>query len=163
MIRKIKNKKGFLLGEETLKIIIAVICLLFLVYLIISVYNANSSAKKLDEAKNVLARADQIVTHLSVGGEEQLDIPNPEKWHLLSFTQVEKPNSCLNEKCLCICPTPTINLIKSQIKQCDDKGTCLIMKNLANPDMDIKITGTDPLLFVNIKNIDSAIVIGEKK
>ena len=37
------------------------------------------------------------------------------------------------------------------------------MKNLANPDMDIKITGTDPLLFVEIKNIDSAIVIGEKK
>lgn len=163
MIAKIKNKKGFLLGEETLKIIIAVICLLFLAYLIISVYNANSSAKKLEEAKGILARADQIISHLAVGQSESLDIPNPEGWHLLSFTQVEKPNSCLGGKCICICPTPTINIIKSQTKKCDEKGACLPLFNLANQDMDVKITGTDPLVFINIKNIDSAIVVEERK
>ena len=49
-----KNKRGFLLAEETLKIIIAVICIVFLVYILVAVYNSHSADKKIEQAKEVL-------------------------------------------------------------------------------------------------------------
>ena len=51
---KMKCKKGFLLVEETLKIIIALISLIFLVYFLVSLYMANQNAKNLEWAKSSL-------------------------------------------------------------------------------------------------------------
>jgi hypothetical protein len=158
-----KNKKGFMLGEETLKIIVAVICIVFLVYILVAIYNSNNSAKKIEDSKNVLARIGTIASSLEEGEIENQDIPNPEGWHLYSFIEEKKPNSCLNENCLCICDNVLIKKISSQEKKCDEKGACLIMPTLSTLNMDLEIRGVDELLFIGIKKQNGEILIGELK
>jgi len=163
MNKIIKNKRGFLLAEETLKILVAVICLVFLSYILIGLYNSNTSAKKFDEAKNVLSRIETIILSLDEGAIESQDIPYPKGWHLYSFVGEEKPNSCLNGNCLCICDNVLIEAIKSQAKKCDEKGVCLVVPNLATSDMDLEIIGAEELLRIGIKKQNEEILIGELK
>jgi hypothetical protein len=159
----IKNKRGFLLAEETLKIIVAVICIIFLVYILVSIYNSNTSAKKIEEAKDVLLRVETIVTALTEGEIESQDVSNPQGWHIYTFTEEIKPNSCLNENCLCICDNSLIKQLKSQAKQCDDKGTCIIIPSLATSGLDLKINNADDLLFIGIRKQNNQIFVGELK
>ena len=49
-----RNRRGFLLAGETLKIIIAVICIGFLVYFLISLYLTSKNSKDLEFAKESL-------------------------------------------------------------------------------------------------------------
>ncbi|MEK6832507.1 MAG: hypothetical protein AABY32_00540 [Nanoarchaeota archaeon] len=158
-----KNRKGFMLAEETLKMVVAVICIIFLIYILVAVYNSNASAKKIEEAKDILLRIEGIVNNLEEGAIENQDIPNPKGWHLYSFIGEEKPNSCLNDNCLCICDSILIKMIKSQEKKCDEKGACLAISNLATAELDLKIRNVDELLFIRIKKQDGGILIGELK
>lgn len=158
-----KNKKGFLLAEETLKIIIAVICIIFLIYLLIAVYNSSTSEKKLEQAKDSLSRLEVIISSLVEGGSERQDVPQPVGWHVYSFVGDEKPNSCLNEKCVCICAKSQIELLRSQAAKCDKTGECLIVENLAMDEFDFKINNADNLLFVGIKNVNSKIFLEESR
>ena len=127
-----KNKRGFLLGEETLKIVIAVICIVFLVYFLMSLYLTNKTGKNLELAKASL-------THLineTDNKNTQVEIYNPEGWSICSFPQTIKrklitspeeviPKQCSNlgwDNCLCICKTKLYSDID---KQCDKNGFCL--------------------------------------
>jgi hypothetical protein len=163
MINFKRDKKGFMLAEETIKILVAVICIIFLVYILVAIYNSNSSAKKIEDAKDVLARIELITSSLKEGAVENQDIPNPDGWHLYSFIGEEKPNSCLNDNCLCICDNVLIKMFKSQAKKCDEKGTCLAISNLATDNLDLKINGADKLLFIGIKKQNGEILIEELK
>jgi hypothetical protein len=158
-----KNKRGFLLAEETLKIIIAVICILFLVYLLVALYNSNSAEKKILEAKDVLSRTSSIISSLGDGESENQDIPNPKGWHLYSFVGEEKPNSCLNDNCLCICGATLIKQLKSQASKCDKEGTCLVVERLAATEIDYKISSAGNLLFIEIKKQNGRIFVEEAK
>src|SRR4030042_2368410 len=158
-----KNKKGFLLGEETLKIIIAVICIVFLIYLLVAIYNSSTGEKKIAQAKEIFSRTEAIASSLKEGESERQDVPNPEGWHLYSFIEYEKPNACAGEGCLCICEKALITPLNSQAAKCDKKGACLIIKNLASSGTDIKIRGPDNLLFIQIKNQNNRIFIGRSE
>jgi len=48
------NKKGFLLAEETLKIVVAVISITFLIYFLTSLYFARIDGENLRKAEAVL-------------------------------------------------------------------------------------------------------------
>ncbi len=163
------NKKGFLLAEETLKIIIAVICVLFLVYLLAALYNTNSSDKKLNQAKEVLTVTDEdsrsieaIILSLKEGDEEVKDISQPSGWYLYSFVGQERPNSCLNQRCLCICQKPLIEKINSRAEKCDDKGVCLVVPNLAASEINLKIGSGRSALFLEIKKQSGKVFIEER-
>lgn len=158
-----KNKRGFLLAEETLKIIIAVICIVFLVYLLVSVYNSSISEKKLEQARESLSRLEVVISSLVEGGVERQDIPHPKGWHLYSFVGGEKPNSCLNENCVCICEKSTIEILRSQAAKCDKKGECLVVENLAIDEFDFRINNVEDLLFVNIKNQNGKIFLEKSR
>ena len=128
------DKKGFLLAEETLKIILAVIAIGFLAYLLFSLYNANKDAKDLELAKESL---DHLIQEINVQRAE-VQIYNPKKWEIYSWpntyikgilfwktTEEGMPMSCLNlgwNNCICICKKITPD-------KCDSKGVCL-----NNPD-----------------------------
>jgi type II secretory pathway pseudopilin PulG len=150
------DKKGFLLAEETLKVIIAAICIIFLIVLIIAVYNAITGSKKTEQAQENLNRINDIIVSLENGESENKDITNPEGWHLLGFVYGNKPNSCLNNNCLCICKG-------TDAEKCDKrgKGSCLIVTNLTNSNLDIKIKGPSDLTFINIKKQENKILITE--
>jgi len=128
------NKKAFLLTEETLKIIIAVIAISFLIYLLSSLYFANRSSKDLEVAKFSLNHLIEEINSLEEGETRDVEIFNPRNWHLMSwpheittgflfFTdeRIETPRSCSNlgwENCLCICR-------KDNPDNCDEKGFCM--------------------------------------
>lgn len=148
------NKKGgLLLAEETLKVVIAAICIIFLIVLIVAVYKAISGAKEKEQAEENLNRINDIILSLENGGEENSDIANPEGWHLISFVDEEKPNSCLNTCCLCICKGKTA-------EKCDKrgKGVCLVVENLANGKVSIEIKSPT---FITLLKQDGKIFIGE--
>ena len=156
------NKKGFLLAEETLKIIIAVICISLLVYLLVSIYNNKTGGEKKLFAKGVLDRTGEIISSLGDNQNERQDLINPEGWYFISFTGTQaKPNLCLGKNCVCICPSAWDykDKIHRQQKKCDDKGECLVVENLANERFKIKIEGTNNLKFIRIKKDDGVISI----
>jgi hypothetical protein len=80
-----------------------------------------------------------------------------------SFVGDEKPNSCLNEKCVCICAKSPLGRLGSQAAKCDKTGECLIVENLAMDEFDFKINNADNLLFVGIKNVNSKIFLEESR
>lgn len=124
------NKKAFLLAEETLKIIVALIAISFLVYLLTSLYFTSVNNQKKREAEAELERILEIINNPLLEIEE---VPNPLPfgWSLFSFVGDEKkPNSCLGKNCLCICYNIKVNLFDRQIKKCDKDGVCGIVENL---------------------------------
>lgn len=129
------DKKGFLLAEQTLKIILAVIAIGFLAFLLFSLYNANKTAKNLELAEESL---DFLIQEI---GEKraEVNIYNPKGWviyswpntyltglrplgiNLLGGTDTGSPQSCKNlgwGKCICICSKATPD-------KCDSTGVCL--------------------------------------
>jgi len=129
-----KDKKGFLLAEETLKIVIAVICIGFLVYFLVSLYFANKSSKDLEQAE---ASLNYLMEEIDAGRTE-IEIYNPKGWvigvwphdttkglwytvFIISETKEGLPKYCENigwESCICICN-------KNDKDTCDKLGFCL--------------------------------------
>lgn len=157
-----KQKKGFLLAEETLKIIIAVLCIGFLAYLLFSIYNNNNNTKNLDFAKSTLNSIFEAIN----GGRASVDIYNPSGWYLDVWPQTVKsgglpilgigaktetgamPLSCSNvgwKSCICICNQNTQD-------GCDNNGVCL--NNTGNFD----ITGKS----IELKNLPLTLNIDQK-
>ena len=84
----IKNKKGLLLAEETLKIIIAVIAIGFLGYLLVSLYFSAKTSKELEQAESSL----NFLLSETQSGSVTIDIYNPKNWWLISSS---------GELCIC--------------------------------------------------------------
>lgn len=165
-MKYIKDKHGFLLGEETLKILIAVICIIFLVFLLVSLYYNMTGAQKSKEAISSIELISGKITSVNNGVEEpDFLIPNPAGWFLFSFTgETPKPNACVGENCLCICRKvlvnnlPLLNLNK-QAKECDKKGICAKVSNL-NEFEKIKIENDGT--FIAIVKINEQISVNKR-
>jgi hypothetical protein len=115
------NKKGFLLAETTLKIVIAVICIGFLVYLLVSIYLNNQSTQDLELAE---ASLDHLISEINLKHTE-VEIYNPKGWWISSWSSEPFPNQCSDmgwENCLCICDD---EFYKDEKQDCNAKGICL--------------------------------------
>ncbi|MCX6747042.1 MAG: hypothetical protein NTU63_02810 [Candidatus Pacearchaeota archaeon] len=160
------NKKGFLLGEETLKIVVAVICIIFLIFLLVSVYYAVTGGQKSKEAASILNGANGLtkeIERINLGGTPKPDgffVPNPVSWYVFSFIgEDKKPNLCTGKDCLCICKNIIINIFDRQIKDCDDKGACAIVQNLKGFN---KIGIDRKGIWLSIEKINGEIEIKKK-
>jgi len=131
-----KNKNAFLLAEETVKIIIAVIAISFLAYFLISLYLTNKTEKDLKFAE---ASLEHLIEEINAEVPE-VEIYNPEEWDLVSWPYGKiLPVSCKNmgwENCLCICNAlnigdyaisliPSISVYQKTSDKCDKSGFCL--------------------------------------
>jgi hypothetical protein len=156
-----KNRRGFLLANETLKIIIAVICIMFLVYFLTMLYFSKTGTQKRVEAESTLDRIDDIVKALKVGEKERQGILAPKGWNLMSFERHNSPNSCSNEDCLCICPRAldVRGKLDRQIKKCDADGVCLGIRGLEGNPLDAKILGEGSLVSLEISKSTSGILV----
>jgi hypothetical protein len=158
-----KNRRGNLLPEETLKIVIAVICIIFLVILVTSIYFAltgSEEAKYAEASKGLISKE---ITRINNGGETNpsgLLVPNPAGWYVLSFLgNNKKPNLCTGESCICLCRNILINVFDRQIKECDSRGVCSVVPNLKSFDkIKIENSGT----FISIQKINNEIQIAKK-
>jgi hypothetical protein len=143
------KKRGFLLAEETLKIILAVIAIGFLVYLLFSLYNANKASEELELAKASLNHlAEEINSE-----KAQVEIYNPEGWFIISWPSAgEIPLSCSNlgwQNCICICDEGHITkYFKSEAESCDATGACL--ENAYKLDLTEKTKIKEPPITLDI-------------
>ncbi|MBU2053230.1 MAG: hypothetical protein KJ721_03230 [Nanoarchaeota archaeon] len=129
-----KNRRGFLLAEEILKIVIALITISFLIYFLVSLYASYSTNKKLELAK---ASLEHLISEAEAGATE-VEIYNPLGWWLYSWVAYDLPNSCSNlgwVKCLCACPEKSR---KGPIEECSSYGVCLQSKFELVEDVQIK-------------------------
>jgi|SaaInlStandDraft_4_1057021.scaffolds.fasta_scaffold80738_2 hypothetical protein len=132
-----KGKKGMLLAEETLKIVIALIAISFLVYFLVSLYFNSINSEKLEQATSSIERIKSIIENTAILIEDVTDI-TPAGWILFSFIET-KPNACAGQNCLCICPSA----FWDQEGKCDDKGVCEIVEKLESfEEIKIQSPGT---------------------
>lgn len=159
------NKKAFLLGEETIKIIVAVICIVFLIAILASIYFSATGSKSAKEAQSVINGDNGLakeITRVNSGGEPNEQgflIPNPSGWNLLSFIGDKKPNLCAGSNCICICQNVLADIFDAQIKECDKKGVCIAVSNLKSFEkIKIEKTGT----YILIKKINGILEVSRK-
>lgn len=111
------DNKGFLLGEFTLKMVIAILSILLLAYLLFGIYGTFSEKNKLAKAESTLA---EVVERVELAGSNGQDydfiMTGPEDWSLVAFLN-NLPEACLGNQCLCICDGNNRN-------KCDRLGSC---------------------------------------
>jgi hypothetical protein len=140
-----ENKRGFLLAEETLKIVLAVVCIIGLGYLLVSLYFSYSNSQDLKVAKGAL---DRLIISLN-DKEASYDIIGPNsarKWYVISWPyEGLMPESCVNlgvQNCICICKNGANDVLTSWtnsgfLSDCNDLGYCLsYSKNILVSDSD---------------------------
>lgn len=76
------NKKGQILEEETLKIILAVISIVILVGLLIALYSGVQKSKQLEQASAILKQVGDRVNSLNSGERDVMTITGPQGWYL---------------------------------------------------------------------------------
>ena len=159
---KSMKKRGMLLTEEVLKMVIAVIGLVLLSYFLVSFFYSDVKAKKQREATATIDRISQIVSSITISQGNVITL-QPQRWTLFSFTGEEKkPNQCSGQNCICICNKVVADIFDNQIKKCSKNGACLIVSDLQGFE-DIKIEayskgGTD----IHIQEIGGEIQITKK-
>ena len=152
------NKKGFLLGEFTLKTIIAIFSIILLIYLLVNIYSSFQEKSKIDQAKASLERINENVFSVSQSGVEKLFVlTSPKDWIFTYFGSDNlKPKFCQGRNCLCICEKE--GYFSNQLEKCESKGFCNIAENKIIFESDIVISSTD----IIIKKEDSGIRIRGK-
>lgn len=151
------DRRGLLLAEETLKIIIALIAIGFLVYFLTSLYFANVNTQKKQHAAASLERIADVIRNIQNEAENITDI-TPPGWYLFSFTDEEKPNLCSGINCLCICDNVFLG-IGNQAKKCDKKGVCEIVEDLEYFE---KIKIKSPGISIEVLKSGNKIIVREK-
>ena len=149
------NKKGFLLGEETLKIVLAVIAIGFLVFFLVSLYSSHTQTKDLELAE---ASLEHLIEGIDLGNQE-IEIYNPVggaiNWFILSWPFNDFiPNTCSNvgwENCICICKGGRKGEERF-VSRCDEGGICL--------ENDFKIEGDEN--YIKIENPPLILTIHEE-
>lgn len=155
-------KKGFLLAETTIKIIIAVICIGFLVYLLFSLYYANVQEKKSEEATIVLVDSPESVAVAldrvrETGVSEEKHIAKPNGWNVFSYLGNEKkPNACVGDNCVCMCDEVSFDNLfgiveNRQLSECDEDGICLVVSDLSGEKLSVEI-GSNTWIVITYAN-----------
>lgn len=138
-----RGKKGFLLAEETVKIVIALIVIGFLIWFLGSLYYKNKISRELEMATDTLNRLEEEID----AGAESFEVLGPEPgpwgakgWLLMSFPFKDDPSEIQPDKCsvhgyvncLCICGVKQFRFplgLTSLAKTCDNFGVCVEVRN----------------------------------
>jgi len=130
---RLKDRRGFFLAEETLKMVLALIGIAVLIYFLTSLYLADKDSDDLEFAQASLEHLTEQVG-LKI---EEVEIYNPDGWVILTWPRnIERgplggavaegmPKSCFNlnwENCICICKDKYFSDLD---KDCDKMGYCL--------------------------------------
>jgi hypothetical protein len=145
-----KDKKAFLLGEYTLKVIIAVLALVLLVYLLFSFYSSFTGEKDLAKAR---ATMQDLQEKMLDAKNEEVSLPllEPNGWRLISY-KLGGPQEC-TANCICLCSKE--GWFSDQVEKCDSRGICKNFQEEIN-EFNIKLR-TD----INIK-YNNGYIISEK-
>lgn len=149
--KEINGKKAILL-PETLRIIIAVLCIFLLVYLAINLYGIFTRSSELEQAKATLEGIIGKANALEDGESVEYLITGPEKWILLSYSSDNSQGLC-TKNCACICPNFGLTDNINHIEVCRKQGVCL---NLINFNSTLVQDQTDAISKTNVGKISFA-------
>jgi len=124
---KMNSKKAILL-PETLKIIIAVLCIFLLVYLSVSLYGIFTRSSKLEQAKATLEGIIGKANALEDSESVEYLITAPKDWVLLAYTPTSSQGLC-TKNCACICPKLGLRDNINYVEVCKKQGVCLNAEN----------------------------------
>lgn len=146
----VNGKRGMLLASETLKLIIAMLCIGFLVYFLGALYFTSSGGQEKQVASDLMERIQEVFASLDAGNntEGNLSELTPEGWMIISYTEEDDviPNVCVGKNCLCICDEVLVDasgILDRQVSECDESGVCEVTPNLMElPDIEIEGSGS---------------------
>jgi hypothetical protein len=119
-----RNKKAIVL-PEVLRIIIAVACIILLVYIAAKLYTILTRNHELEQAKSNLETIVSKANSLKEGESYEYMITGPKGWRIMAYS---------NEKKVCICPAYESDRDK-EIQQnllCEKQGACKNVAFIAN-------------------------------
>jgi len=109
------NKKGEgMTLNEFIKIIIAVICIAFLIYFSTLIYSGFKDKNNIKQADATLKDIIYRIEKMEVGKEASYLYLSPEKYYFLSSYDDNKVDFCSARNCLCLCKD----------SECKDFGIC---------------------------------------
>jgi len=165
MSEKRFNKKGFFLAEETLKIILAVICIGFLIFVLGKAYYSYNFDKDFQQAKDTLKYVEKEVNLMKGGEQRELMIYSPSSeekirnkvkvvdyWILVSFGGQEKPPSCAGKDCLCMCKNVWVGNLKDK---CEKEGICAVFSNKNLPVSQVDLLDLPMTLLIKQDDKDT--------
>lgn len=141
MIKNNFNKKADMMPEEALKIIMAVLGVVLLLYLAFSLYGIFMSKTQLEQASAVLSSLSGKANVLESGNNASVLVTSPRDWNLYVFNSGQiSPKLCSNSACICICEqyfsTAEIN---KAVDSCEKNGVCQKIKSpivVDTPELD---------------------------
>lgn len=148
------NKKAEdLLTPETLKIIVAVLCIVLLLYLAYQLVPKKTALAQARENLNKVYFEIQKV----VNGKSQSDffIESPNDWWVIAWPykgDKEKPSQCKTLNCICLCPIPTIASKSNSLSECNNIGVC---KDLDRPVKTMYKAEPVGAYATTVKNVES--------
>ena len=102
---------------EVLKIILAVLGIVALLYLAFSMYGLFTKKAKLEQARGTLDEITAKIDSLKDGESGKVIVLSPKDWTLVSFAaNAPKPKFCLSD-CICICDG-------TDVEDCQSAGLC---------------------------------------
>ncbi len=119
------NKKGFMLGEYTLKVIIAIFCIILLLYLLFSFYSSFTDKKNINGATSTLNDLSEKMIDAK-NEQERVTLPllEPNGWRLIGYSTGDRPEQCTGN-CICLCADRWRDRwFKDQIEKCEAIGVC---------------------------------------
>lgn len=126
LMKKIKNKKAEgLLESETLRVVIAVMCILLLVVLAYKLYGLFTKKTAIEQAKETFDQLVSKMNGLQEGGNDSYMITSPQKWVLMSNGE---------KICICSFENQGADFFRSANRQeafrvCAVNGFCSHVKN----------------------------------
>ncbi len=132
------EKRGFLLPEYVLKIVIAVLAIILLVYLAVMLYSSFFKTTELNKAKADLEHIEDFqMPKARSEGSVGFPLVSPKDWFLFSF---QDSGEWCGGRCLCICP-------EQNKKSCEVQGACKKIL-ISGAEQGIKL-GVDFILTYN--------------
>ncbi len=131
------EKKGILL-PETLKIILAVIGIVALIYLAVSMYGLFTKKNSLEQSRGTINEIEaKIKALVNVGDERMVVVLSPKSWYILAYGKgVASPQMCKANYCICLCED-------NEVSDCDTMGLC---KDFSS---EIKISGENNYIEID--------------
>lgn len=155
-----KNKRGLWFGEETGKIVLAIIGIVLMIFLMFKLISILVQKTEYEQAKVAMKEIEEIVKYGE--GISYYLIESPKNWAILRDLE--------NEKRLCFCPTEDLNLLQKIFKtegikdtlkdSCKKKGVCANFNKQINVLSSCHITVPNCAL---VEKIPSTLVINVKK
>ncbi len=162
-----KDKKGILLST-TLKVVIAVVCVVLLLIFGAKTYGMFQEESNLEKATKSLGEIHSAINKAELSGErEETWIYSPTSWSIVAWPYEEdfrRPIECSRDKyCICICDVNKIDLWITKIPlgketfldSCNKKGVCIDIEgdfvktiNKNNQNIPVEIENPPMRLYV---------------